>query len=170
MQYALPESTLAILDKAGIKRIQSINRTFLYYVRAVDPCMLPAINEISSQHANPTEETNAKAQMLMDYAHTYPDATIRYHASNMQLYMDSDAAYLVLTKAHSRDTGHFYFSNKLKNITQIPTPKPNRPVLTECVTLQHVMSSAAEAEVGTVHYNGKIAIPIRTAVIEMGHP
>ena len=32
------------------------------------------------------------------------------------------------------------------------------------------MSSVAEAEVGTVHHNGKIAIPVRTAVIEMGHP
>ena len=32
------------------------------------------------------------------------------------------------------------------------------------------MSSAAEAEVGTVHHNVKIAIPVQTAVIEMVHP
>ena len=49
VQYALPDSTLPILDKKGTKRIQAINGTFLYYARAVDPCMLPAINEISAQ-------------------------------------------------------------------------------------------------------------------------
>ena len=31
------------------------------------------------------------------------------------------------------------------------------------------MSSAAEAEVGTVHHNGKVAVPIITALNEMGH-
>ena len=106
--------------------------------------MLPTINEISSQQAHPAEETNAKTKMLMDYAHTYPDAKIRYHASNMQLYIDSDAAYLVLPKARSRGARHFYFSNKLQNTTQIPTPTPNGPILTECVILKNVISSVAE--------------------------
>ena len=73
--------------------------------------MLPAISKISSQQAKPTQETNDKATMLMDYAHTYPDAIIRYHASDMQLYIDSDAAYLVLPNAQSRGTGHFYLSD-----------------------------------------------------------
>ena len=31
------------------------------------------------------------------------------------------------------------------------------------------MSSAAEDEVGTVHHNGKVAIPIRTSMIELGY-
>ena len=61
IQYALPPSSLPILDSTGIKRIQSFNGTFLCYARAVDPCMLPAINKISSQQAHPTEATNAKA-------------------------------------------------------------------------------------------------------------
>ena len=86
---------------------------FLYYARAVDPCILPAINEISSQQAKPTKETNNKVKMLMDYAHTYPDTKIRYHASDIQLCIDSHAAYLVLPSARSRGAGHFYFSNKL---------------------------------------------------------
>ena len=98
----------------------------------------------------------------MNYAHTYPDAKIRYHASDMQLYIDSDAAYLVLHQARSRGAGHFYFSNKLKNTTQIPTPTPNGHVLTYCVILRNVMSTAAEEEVGTVHFYGKIAIPFKS--------
>ena len=32
------------------------------------------------------------------------------------------------------------------------------------------MSSAVEVEVGTIHFNGNVAIPVRTAIIEMGHP
>ena len=94
----------------------------------------------------------------MDYAHTYPSATIRYHASDMQLHIDSDAAYLVLPKARSRGAGHFYLSDKIADNHSIPTPTPNGPILTECVTLRNVMSSAAEAEVGTVHHNGKVAV------------
>ena len=76
----------------------------------------------------------------------------------------------MLPKARSRGAGHFYFSDKLQNTTQTPTPKPNGPVLTECVILKKIMSSAAEAEVETVHHNGMIYIPVRKAAIEMGHP
>ena len=61
--------------------------------------MLPKINEIPDQQAEPTEETNDKVTTLMDYAHTYPSATIHYHASDIHLHIDSDAAYLVLPKA-----------------------------------------------------------------------
>ena len=63
VQYVLPESTPPILDKKGITRIHAINGTFLYYDRAVDSCMLPAINKISSQQAYRTQETNSTASM-----------------------------------------------------------------------------------------------------------
>ena len=49
----------------------------------------------------------------MDYTHTYPNATIQYHASDMCLHIDSDAAYLVQTQAGSRVAGHFYLSDKI---------------------------------------------------------
>ena len=41
----------------------------------------------------------------MDYLATYPDAYIRYHASDMQPRIDTDAAYLFSLKAHSRIAG-----------------------------------------------------------------
>ena len=50
-----------------------MNGTFLYNTRAVDPCILLAINEISSQQAKTTEATNTKATMLIYYAYTYPN-------------------------------------------------------------------------------------------------
>ena len=109
--------------------------------------MLPAINEISAQQAHPAHERNNKAKMLMDHDHTYPDAKIIYHASDMQLNIDSDAAYLVFPKARSLGARHFYLSDKFKNTTEIPKITPNGPILTECVTLKNMMSSAVEAEV-----------------------
>ena len=105
--------------------------------------------------------------MLMNYAHTYPDAKIRYHASDMCLHIDSDAAYLVLPKARSRGAGHFYLSDRTSPSNNKPTP--NGPILTECFTLRNVMASAAEAETNTIFENGRKAVPIRTTLEEMKH-
>ena len=105
----------------------------------------------------------------MNYAHTYPSTTLRYHASEMQLYINSDAAYFVLPNARSRCAGYFYLSDKLTNTTVPPLPKTNGSILTECQTLKYVISSAAEAKVGIIHANGKTAIPIMVALDEMGH-
>ena len=51
----------------------------------------------------------------MDYIATYPDVSIRYYASDMQLHVDSDAAYLVLPKACSRFDGYFQLTNKFNS-------------------------------------------------------
>jgi hypothetical protein len=48
--------------------------------------------------------------MLMDYIHTYPNAVIHYHASDMILKITSDAAYLVLPRAGSRAAVHYHLS------------------------------------------------------------
>ena len=107
--------------------------------------------------------------MLMDYAHTYPNAIIRSYASDMCLHVDSDAAFLVLPKARSRGAGHFYFSERIPDSIKQPNPKPNGAILTECVTLRNVMISAAEAETQTVFHNGKAVILIRITAEKLGH-
>jgi len=58
--------------------------------------------------------------MLLDYVATYPDAIIRYHASDMVLHVDSDAAYIVLPNARSRYAGHFFLGDT-------PPPPPTKP-------------------------------------------
>jgi hypothetical protein len=163
-------STAPLLDPKRTQRIQAISGTFLYYARGVDPTILPALNEIASEQASPTAATETKASMLMDYLHTNPDATIRYHASGMVLHIDSDAAYLVLPKARSRAAGHYYFSDWPEPAPAKPNPTPNGPVHTLCKTIRNVMSSAAESETGGVYLNGKEAVPIRTTATELGHP
>ena len=107
--------------------------------------------------------------MLLDYAATYPCAKLRYHASDMILHVDSDAAYLVLPNAHSRIAGHYFLSSKPPLPPAPPQPAPNAPILTECKYLKHVVASAAEAETGGLFYNGQTIIPIRQALEALGH-
>ena len=45
--------------------------------------------------------------MLIDYAATYPNAVIQYHASSMLLRGDYDAAYITMLEAQSCYARHF---------------------------------------------------------------
>ena len=49
--------------------------------------------------------------MLMDYAHAYPNAVIRYHASDMRVHVDYNTVYFVMPNARSCGAGHFCLSN-----------------------------------------------------------
>jgi hypothetical protein len=169
-QAPTPTSIAPRLDKKGTQRIQAIAGTFLYYTRGVDPTILPALNELASEQAAPTTDTETKPKMLMDYLHTHPAVTIQYHASVMVLHVESDADCLVLPKAQSRAAGHYFFSNWPRPAPHKHNPAPNGPIHTLCKTIKNVMSSAAESETGGVYMNGKESIPIRTTASERGHP
>jgi len=166
-QYATSPDTSQLLNQKDTKYIQSVTGSFLYYGRAIDYTILPTINDIASEQANPTINTKQKAQILMDYLHTYPNAYLRYHASDMILHIDSDAAYLVAPKARSRVAGYFHLSDH-PSVTK--HPKLNGAILVECKTLRHVVSSAAEAETGGVFHNAQVAIPIHTILKALHHP
>ena len=165
-QYGTPEDTSPRLNPTKLKQTQSIVGSLLYYARAVDPSMLPALNEISINQAQPSENTWKKILTLLDYVHTHQNATIRYHACDMCLHVDSDAAYLVLPKARSRLAGHYFMSDD-PNHNKIPPP--NGPILTECRTIRRVVASSAEAETSALFHNAQTAIPIRYLLEQMGH-
>ena len=168
-QFAPPPDDSALLHTATeIRRIQAIVGSFLYYARALDSTMLPALNQISTQQSKPTHQTNDDAAMLLDFAATYPNAKVRYHASDMILHVDTDAAYLVMPNAKSRIAGYFYLSSKPNSLGD-PVPL-NGAILVECTTIKHVVSSAAEAECGGCFHNAQKAIPIRIALQDLGHP
>ena len=63
----------------------------MYYGRSLDGTILPEINEIILQQYKPTQHTKEKNQILIDYLATYPDAYIRYHATDMKLHIYVDA-------------------------------------------------------------------------------
>ena len=98
--------------KEDIKRCQQIVGTFLFYARAVDPILLPALNTLSETQANPSKDTIKNINQLLDFVATYPNAKIRYKASDMHLWIDSDAAYLVAPNAKSKTVGYFYLSEQ----------------------------------------------------------
>ena len=169
LQLATTDLT-PLLDKAGIHRVQQISGLFLYYSRGCDPTIIVALNEISNQQAAPTEQTKAACDMLLDYLSTHPNATIRYHASDMILSICSDAAYLVLPNARSRAAGHFFLSTLPTTTGVNPKPKPNGAIHVLCKTLRTVAASASEAETGALFLNAQEAVPMITSLQEMGHP
>ena len=165
-KYATAPDTSPYLSPTETKNIQSVTGSHLYYGRAIDYSILPALNEIASEQAQPTQKTKQKAQRLMDYVNTYPDSFLRYKASDMVLHIDSDAAYLVAPKARSRVAGYFHFA---EHPSKTKLPSLNAAIHVECKTLRHVVSSAAEAEVAGVYHNAQTAIPIRTILQALGH-
>ena len=74
--------------------VQAVVGSLLYYARAVDPTMLPAVTAIASAQANPTALVLSQAHCLLAYAATYPNNSIVYHKSDMILRVQSDASYL----------------------------------------------------------------------------
>ena len=154
------------LTQKETTRLQSIIGSLLYYARAVDPTLLPAINTIAMQQTVATNETMTAAHQLLDFVATHPNSTIIYSASDMILHVHSDASYLSAPKARSRIAGFFHLTRNPHNSHNFF----NAPIHIECKVLRPVMSSAAEAELGALFENCKVAEIIRTTLNEMGHP
>jgi hypothetical protein len=116
-QYATKDETPP-LTATQCLTIQKVTVSVLYYTRAVDPTVLMPLNDIATEQTKSTEKTEAAMNQLLDYLATHPDATIRYHASNMILHIQSDASYLSVLNAQSRLRGLFFLGNKSPNKTR----------------------------------------------------
>jgi hypothetical protein len=110
-QYAMKYETPPLTAKQCLT-IQKITGSVLYYARAVDPIVLMPLNDIAKEQTKATEKTQAATNQLLDYLATHPDATIRYHASDMILHIHSDASYLSVSSARSRLGGLFFCGDK----------------------------------------------------------
>ena len=174
-QYApLPDASPA-LDAADTKRVQEILGTLLFYTRAVDSTLLAAIGELASQQAHGTAATMRGIVHLLNYCATHPDAQVRYHKSDMILWVESDASYLSVSKARSRAGGYFFLSSRPIDPTKAPGPNDPAPpangaIAVLCQIMREVVSSAAEAELAALFHNGKDACPMRITLEELGHP
>ena len=141
-----------------------VTGTFLFYARAIDSTMLPALSAIASEQNAPTENTMKKVRQFLDYVSSQEEAVITYSASDMVLAIHSDASYLSERDARSRAGGHHYLSS------DTPSPPNNGAVLNISQIIKNVMSSAAEAELGALFINAKTAVPTRVTLCELGHP
>jgi hypothetical protein len=165
VQLTEPLDTSPAMTPESKHRLQQIIGTFLYYSRAVDPTMAVALSDLGSQQSKGTQKTMMALEQFLDYCATHPDATIRYNASDMILLIDSDASYLTAPEARSRASGYFYLGSPLGT-----RQKLNGAIHQLAAVIKNVMSSAAEAEVGTAYINAREALPMRVALEEMGHP
>eukprot|EP00957_Ditylum_brightwellii_P178196 13572802-Ditylum_brightwellii.AAC.1 len=106
--------------------------------------------------------------MLMEFLCTYPNAHLRFLSSNMQLSIDSDAAYLVMMGAKSHIAGYFYIASTANPLNYNGTLH-NTPVHRECIILKHIVYLAAEAECDGLFHNAQTATVLRCILAALGH-
>jgi hypothetical protein len=101
---------------------------------------------------------------MLDYLATHPDATIRYHASDMILHVHSGASYLSVSNARIRIGGLFFLGNKCPEQDTL-----NGSILNVAAVIKNVVASAAESEVGTCFHNDQSGAPLRVTLTELGY-
>ena len=163
----IPVDESPLLDEKRKRVVQQVIGTCLYYARAVDCTILPAISSIASTQAKATEETERRVKQLLDYLATLPNAKVRFHASKMVLNVHSDASYLSEPGAKSRAAGIYFMGDVPENGKPISL---NGNIFVVCGMLKFVAASAAEAELGALFINGKETKILRLILEEMGHP
>ena len=165
-QNTITEDTSPKLKDKDVNIVQQVVGVCLYYGRAIDDTILPALSSIASEQTIATENTMKKIIHLMDYLATHPDAVIMFRASDMILNVHSDASYLSEKKAKSRMAGYFFLGSM---------PKKNKDIIINgsihvlCGILRIVVCSAAEAELGALFLNMREAKILRLMLQEMGH-
>jgi hypothetical protein len=159
VQLTDPPDLTAHISPDRIKRLQQILGSLQYYGCAVDLTMLVTLSTLASDQSKATEATVHACNQLLEYCATHPLAILQYQASNMQLKIHSDGAYLCEPRARSRAGGHFYLGNKPDK------PEINNGALhTIAAIIKNIMSSAAEAEVASLFLNCKAGAVICTTL------
>jgi hypothetical protein len=108
VQSPLPLNFTPKLDKKGIKHIQQIFGSILYYAYTINMTGLTALSTIAIEQTKATETTMGWCLQLVDYLASNQEAKVRFHASDMIMNIHSDASYLSKTGAQSCTYGHFF--------------------------------------------------------------
>ncbi len=162
----MPDAT-PVLDAGGIKPIQQIVGSILYYARAINMTVLMALSSIAVEQTKATGKTMGRCIQLLDYLASNSEAKVRYHASDMIMNIHSNASYLSKTKARSRACGHFFMGWMPKNGEPI---KLNGAFYVNTTILRFVVASAAEAELGALFHNCQDGIIFQQTLANLGHP
>jgi hypothetical protein len=149
-QTPLEVDSSPLLDDKGIKRVQKIVGSILYYARAVDMTVLMALSAIAVEQTTATTKTMGKCIQLLDYLASNSEAKVRFYASNMIMNIHLDASYLLETGARSRACGNFFMGWMPQNGEPI---KINGAFYVNATILKFVVASAAEAELGALFHN-----------------
>jgi hypothetical protein len=90
-QYTKVEEDSPPLNQIDVRYIQAVVGTLLYYCRAVDSTILPALSAIATKQAKPTAKTMAAVKQSLDYCTLQEEAIMTFKASNMVLHVHSNA-------------------------------------------------------------------------------
>ena len=148
-QYVQQKDKAAPLFNAQCKQIQEIVGMLLYYLPAVNPTLACTLSSIATKKIYGTTMVLQACHHLLDYVAMYPNAAIRYVASNMILVVHSDASNLSEPGIKSDVGGNYFFTS------DNPTTHKNNAILTLFTIIKHVVSSASAAELASLFYNYK---------------
>jgi hypothetical protein len=149
------------LTPKGIKHIQDVVGTLLYYAQVDNPTLLAALSAITARQANGTQAVADACHQLLDFISTHPNAGICSKACNMILLVHTDASCLSKPVGNSRPAGNYYLSNHNDKDFN------NGPILTLSTIIKHIMSLASEAELDALYYGCKLAAPLLTTLKEL---
>ena len=134
----------------------------------MDCTVLPSLNTIADQQANPTQNTESAITHFMDYSGTNPTPIVQYKSSDKLIHIASYALHLSRPWACSRTGGNYY----LRSLPYDPTKAPNlpHPENIEYRILRDVVAYESEAEVRGIYHNGKPAVPLHITLNEISFP
>eukprot|EP00804_Cyclotella_cryptica_P015783 CCRYP_013414-RA/>CCRYP_013414-RA protein AED:0.38 eAED:0.38 QI:0/-1/0/1/-1/1/1/0/253 len=123
-QLTDPPDDSAPLNEQGVKWVQRVVGSFLYYARAIDATILMALNAIANEQKAPTQRTKERVLQFLDYMATHPNAVVRFYKSDMILQGHSDASYLSAPEARSRAAGYWFLGlyHKAGNLSNSMVP------------------------------------------------
>jgi hypothetical protein len=162
-QYATKDETPPLTAQQCLT-IQKVTGSVLYYARAVYPTVSMPLNDIATEQTKATEKTQAATNQMLNYLATHPDATTRYHASDMILHIHSDASYLLVSNARSRIRGLFFLGNRPPEQDTL-----NGSIINVADVIKNMVASAAESEVGACFHNAQSGAPLRVTLTELDH-
>jgi hypothetical protein len=157
------EDNSAPLSAGDTKILQELTGCLLYYARGADPLMLPAVNDMGSRQATPTQEVKEMGVRLLQYSRAFPNNEVVFRKSKMHFIMQCDASYLSKSKGRSVAGGIGYFGDADK-----PTIE-NGMVYAMSSIIDVVVASAGEAEYGSAFKNAQQAVNMRNIATAMGH-
>ena len=158
-----PTDTSAPASPAQIEELPQAIGSLLYYARALDCTMLPAVTTLSSLQSAPTLNVIAKLNRLLGYCSAFPDHQLIFRPSRVLLQTHSDASFNSLPRSGSKSGGHHTLGNH-------DPAFHNAPIDVDSSRIPVVTSSAADAELAAAYGNARSAHFHRATLQNIGYP
>jgi hypothetical protein len=142
---------------------------FRYYADAIDSSISLVLSKLAVQQQHPTLATMATLDRMLNYIATFPNASIIYRPSDMQLAVHSDESYNSEPRARSRSAG-FSTCGPIIYLPNSPNNSVNGPIRTTTTVIPTVVSSATEASYAALFLNAQNATIDRQTLTDLGHP